>query len=144
MSNNVKKRIFYFDELRALAIVMVILCHIAVLYKPFGYSSLKACIPSFIYIVTHVAVPIFFMLSGALLLNRQHELKEFFKKRFSRILYPFIFWVIVAVLATLFLLGGDSTEVFKILLGKDRWTWFVWVMIGIYLILPVFMVTPHI
>ena len=137
MAGNVKKRIFYFDELRALAIVLVVLCHATVLYKPFTYETLKVSIPGILYILTHVAVPIFFMLSGALLLNRDYSLKEFYTKRFSRIVLPFLFWAFIAIIVMVGVFNKGSSEIFKILLGKNRWTWFVWVMIGIYLILPV-------
>lgn len=137
MANPTKKRIFYFDELRALAILMVVLCHTCVKYKPFVFESFKLAIPGSLYVLTHIAVPIFFMLSGALLLNRTYSLGDFFKKRFSRLLYPFIFWVIVAVFVSLFVLHNSFVDVSNILTGTDRWTWFVWVMIGVYLILPV-------
>lgn len=137
MANKTKKRIFYFDELRALAILCVILCHTSNIYEHHTFTSIKVAIPGVLYILTHIAVPIFFMLSGALLLNRKYDLREFFKKRFSRILYPFIFWVIVAIVVSLFVLHSGMGDAYKIFVGKNRWTWFVWVMIGVYLILPV-------
>jgi surface polysaccharide O-acyltransferase-like enzyme len=137
MGKTSKKRIFYFDELRALAILLVVLCHVVILYRPFTYDNSVAAIPGFLYILTHVAVPIFFMLSGALLLNRNYTLTDFYKKRFTRIILPFILWGGVACIGSYFVLGSDFTEVYKIITGKERWTWFVWTMIGMYLILPV-------
>lgn len=47
-------------------------------------SSIKAFI--------RVGIPIFFMISGALLIGKSNE--NFLSKRFSRILEPFIFWVL--------------------------------------------------
>ena len=137
MAEKTKKRIFYYDELRALAILLVILCHIVILYKPFTYDTVIHSMPGLVYILTHVAVPIFFMLSGALLLNRTYDLPGFFKKRFSRILLPFLFWAIIAIAVSLFVLGKGNSEAFKIFFGKGRWTWFVWTMMGIYLFLPI-------
>ena len=137
MAEKTKKRIFYFDELRALAIIMVILCHVVILYRPFAYDTAIHSVPGLLYILTHFAVPIFFMLSGALLLDRTYDLPGFFKKRFSRILLPFIFWVIVAIGISLFILHDDKSEAFKIFFGRDRWTWFVWAMMGVYLFLPI-------
>jgi surface polysaccharide O-acyltransferase-like enzyme len=137
MANPTKKRIFYFDALRALAILLVILCHSSLRYKPFVYTSFKVAMPAIFFIATHVAVPIFFMLSGALLLNRTYTLSDFFKRRFSRVLYPFIFWVIVAVFVALFGVHHGPHDAFKIVVGSNRWTWFVWVMMGIYLFIPV-------
>lgn len=137
MANRTKKRIFYYDELRALAIIFVVLCHASILYRPFIYTSLKVSLPGMFYILTHVAVPIFFMLSGALLLNREYDLRGFFKKRFSRILLPFLFWAIIAIAVSLFALHNSNKEAFRIFFGDGRWTWFVWTMMGIYLVLPV-------
>lgn len=137
MAEKTKKRIFYFDELRALAIIMVILCHAVILYRPFAYDSAIHSVPGLLYILTHFAVPIFFMLSGALLLDRTYDLPEFFKKRFTRILLPFIFWVIIAIVVSVFGLHEGSKEATKLFFGQNRWTWFVWAMMGVYLILPV-------
>ena len=89
MVEKTKKRIFYYDELRALAIIMVVLCHVVILYRPFTYDTAIHSVPGLFYILTHVAVPIFFMLSGALLLDRTYDLPGFFKKRFTRILCRF-------------------------------------------------------
>lgn len=135
--NKVKKRIFYFDELRALAILFVILCHSTTIYKPFYYNLSYLSIPSIMNILGWVGVPIFFMLSGALLFNRDYTLGDFFKKRFTRILIPFIFWMIITVIFDYFVLGYSTKTLINLVLGKKRYTWFVWVMIGIYLITPV-------
>ena len=91
---NSNKRIFYYDFLRAIAIILVILVHVDGIIG-YGFDSLKHAIPGLLTATTWPAVPIFLMLSGALLLNRSYTLSEFFKKRFARILYPFIFWVLV-------------------------------------------------
>lgn len=138
MATKTKKRIFYFDELRALAIIFVVLCHACILFRPFRYETLTVSMPGIFYVLTHVAVPIFFMLSGALLLNRDyHGLSAFFKKRFSRILYPFLFWIPIAIIISLFILHNSYNDAFKTFFGINRWPWFVWTMMGIYLILPV-------
>ena len=88
-----KKRIFYFDCLRALAILSVILYHIV---SKAGYIVYPdyAVIPSFNWVMTDVlatcfrcGVDLFLMLSGALLLNKSYKLSEFFKKRFASKFY---------------------------------------------------------
>lgn len=38
-----------------------------------------------------IGVPVFLMLSGALLLNREIDITDFLKKRLARLTYPFIF-----------------------------------------------------
>ena len=86
---NSNQRIFYYDFLRAFAIFAVILCHVDGII---GYSfwNLKVALPGLLTTIALTGVPIFLMLSGALLLNKEYSLKEFFKKRFSRIIYPFL------------------------------------------------------
>lgn len=128
------KRIFYLDILRAIAILGVIACHTSKMY-PTTYASLKVAIPSLMNIVGLVGVPLFFMLSGALLLNRDYDLKGFFKKRYSRILYPAIFWIAITSIAVYFLIGPN--EVIKIIFAQNRYTWFVWTIAGIYLFIPI-------
>lgn len=138
MADKVKKRIFYFDELRFLAILCVILCHTTTMYKPYYYYNPIISIPGALNLLGYIGVPLFFMISGALLLNRDYTLKEFFKKRFSRILIPFIFWLIITVYLHMTVLGTKPAVIIKLIYGVQSYTWFIWVMIGIYLILPVF------
>lgn len=137
MTNLVKKRIFYMDELRALAILGVILMHTTSTYRPFIYNNLKLGIPGILNALGCIGIPIFFMLSGALLLNRNYTISEFFKKRYTRILLPFIFYIVITLILEYFVLGSNTKQLIKIFFGDDRYTWFVWVIMGIYLFLPV-------
>lgn len=129
------KRIFYFDILRVIAILSIILCHSTRMFGLHNYSNLISAIPGLLNIVGTVGVPIFFMISGALLLNREYTLKDFFKKRFSRILYPAFFWISITIIGIYLFFKPES--IFKLIFGIDRYTWFIWVMIGIYLFVPV-------
>lgn len=129
------KRIFYFDVLRTIAILAVILCHTSRIFGKFNYTSIKLAIPGLCNVAGLVCLPLFFMLSGALLLNRDYALSEFFKKRFSRILYPAVFWI--AITSILFYFIFDPSRVSDLIFGENLYTWFIWAMIGIYLILPI-------
>ena len=76
----VKNRIFYYDFLRAFAIVAVIMCHV----DPFfgNYDPLiKQVLHSIFHNIGLVGVPIFLMISGALLLNRDESISYFLKKK---------------------------------------------------------------
>lgn len=129
------KRIFYFDVLRVVAILSIILCHTARYYSPFDFTNLKVAIPGLMNVIGMVGVPLFFMISGALLLNRKYDLKVFFKKRFSRILLPAIFWI--ALTSILYMTFIPHESITKIIFGQHRYTWFIWTMIGIYLFIPI-------
>ena len=89
------------------------------------------------------AVPLFVMISGALLLGRQYKIIDFLKKRLSRIIIPFIFWVIITIiLGILFLDKGFTYEYcINIFLGMGGSLgvhfWFIWMLIGLYLFIPI-------
>lgn len=134
-----KKRIFYFDEIRALAILFVILIHVS---KWFAAAetpqSLYWCFSSFLAALGNIGVPLFLMISGALLLNREFEFKDFFKRRFSRIFIPFVFWILIIMIFKFTVMRYDfSLEEIFIITFKDGFVWFVWMLVGIYLFYPV-------
>lgn len=94
-------------------------------------------IPAFLNMMGWVGVPLFLIISGALILNREYELKDFLKRRFIRILCPFIFWMIITLTLDYLLLGFSTKQLWSVFLGKHRYTWYVWALMGIYLFLPV-------
>src|ERR1700754_3409669 len=88
-------RSFGMDVTRAVACAMVVLLHIASTYF---YSFEPQWIPSDIFdSLTRGAVPIFFMLSGALLLRKDLPIVSFYRKRALRIVPPLVFWTVVYV-----------------------------------------------
>ena len=116
----VKTRIKYFDTLKFLAITGVIFLHCFILKDTveilnFNVVNLNQ--------IGRFGVPLFLLISGALLLNREIELKSFFKKRFVRICYPLIFFIILAY-------------VLKIYLHPLTAFWYCWMVIGTYLAIP--------
>lgn len=133
---NGKNRIFYLDEVRALAIVLVILCHVLREFcqiRPagtFGWNSAALLIDFGV-----MGVPLFLMISGSLLLNRNYELPDFLKRRFSRILIPFIFWAILLPIYKIFVYPTPASNYLKLFL--DSQYWFIWMLIGVYLFLPI-------
>ncbi len=79
-------------KLRAIACIMVVLLHCAAL-DFYAFSSKWSAVV-FYDSITRVAVPLFFMLSGATLLAKQEPLITFLKKRFIRIIPALVFWTI--------------------------------------------------
>lgn len=132
---NSTKRIFYYDFLRAIAIIMVILVHVDGLIG-YGFDSLKHAIPGLLTATTWPAVPIFLMLSGALLLNKSYGLSEFFKKRLKRIFLPFIFWASITCLIGFFYFNWNFDQVLKVFFGFSPF-WYIWMLLGIYLFIPI-------
>ena len=68
------KRILYLDEVRSTAILLVVLGHVI---RYFSYSYSSWLVASGIFSLTRIGVPLFFTVSGALLLTRKYEIKKF-------------------------------------------------------------------
>lgn len=133
-----KGRIQYYDNLRALAIFLVILTH----------SSMPAFDPSFgvfMVFLSLVASPsseLFVSISSSLLAPTKMPMMEFYKKRFSKLLFPFLFWSVFMV-GYRYLVGqiDGETALYRILLFPIKPTegvfWFVYAICGLYLINPI-------
>ena len=89
-------RIMYLDEVRSLAIMLVVIGHVSRLFSYDFYSWLFC---SGVFSLTRIGVPLFFTVSGSLLLTRKYEVKKFLEKRFKRVFLPFFFWIIVYIVA---------------------------------------------
>lgn len=87
-------------------------------------------------------VPVFIMLSGALLLDpaRQDSLSHFFKKRFMRILIPLIFWSAFYFMWFHFFRGDAFSWNYvrdQILVGMtDTHLYFLYIILGLYFSTP--------
>ena len=131
-----KERIFYYDFLRAFAIIAVIICHVDHFFGPLVGTTQIVAQMTF-HDIGRIGVPIFLMISGALILNRPYpDLTEFLKKRFTRIIYPFIFWIIL-ILAQLQYYRYNEAFLWNTFIGEPSITWYFLVLIWIYLFLPV-------
>lgn len=129
-----KERIFYYDFLRAFAIIAVLLCHADIFYGTL-ITPLEIITKYIIHDIGRIGVPIFLMISGALLLNRDYDLSDFLKRRFTRIIYPFIFWV--ALIALGFFVFHQYSNIIPIIIGDFSVTWYFWTLIGIYFAIPI-------
>ncbi|WCO02759.1 acyltransferase [Psychroserpens ponticola] len=142
-----KKRSIWMTNLRAVATIAVILLHVSapILYKYGKVSNTDWHIGNFFDGIVRWCVPIFFMITGALLLNEDYKLKVYLKKRFFRIIPPFIFWSLVYILYDHFTKTNSDTTLFafletlltKLLNGSKFHLWFVYVLLGLYLVIPI-------
>jgi surface polysaccharide O-acyltransferase-like enzyme len=61
-----------------------------------NYTQVKGTYPvDFYYAFSRIAVPLFFLLSGYLLLQKEEPLGVFFKKRAWKVFLPFIAWSLI-------------------------------------------------
>ncbi len=132
-----RKRINYYDTLRVLAILGIITLHIFQRWKTGDVLGMRIYAFSEI---TRFAVPVFLMMSGALLLNREMPISVFFKKRFSRICYPFVLYILIYIGVLLFILNTfPGFEDINRYLGylPFGWNWYFWMILGVYLSIPI-------
>lgn len=90
---NSPKRLYYIDILNILSCFAVVVLHCS--GGVFYYQKTRLWfIYMFLQTVAHFAVPVFFMITGANLLDyrKKYDTKTFFKKRAARTLAPFLFW----------------------------------------------------
>lgn len=147
---NQKTSIFYIDLLRCIAAFAVIIIHVLGplrgLYGEVPTSEwfAAASFNSF----TRWAVPVFMMISGALLLSndRPFDCKHYLSKRLGKVVIPFIAWTLIyAVIAGISFSQGQFTWSYEIssnlIDGANNtptWyhLWFFYDFIPLYFIIP--------
>lgn len=135
---NSQKKIQYFNNLRAIACILVLLTHIAM---P-GLDSKYSLFIVFFSILGSPSSELFITISSSLLAPTKREMFNFYKNRFIKLLPPFLFWSLITILVSL--INGKSTiqeSIHKILFigisPVHGVYWFVYVIIGLYLLIPI-------
>lgn len=130
------------DLIRVVAIFLVVVGHVSG-----QLTSRWGQIPDDLWRVANlygslgrISVPLFFMISGYLLMPRSESLRDFYTKRMPKVLIPFVVWSLIYLLwhcrshaCTL-----DLISRLILLEGTSYHLWFLYSLTGIYLILPVF------
>ena len=132
------------DLIRVVAIISVILIHVTnLLDNPIGGSSTLRWWTIDIYqSLGRLGVPLFLMLTGILLLTpskKDENITTFFKKRFTRIGLPFIFWSIVYFLWAYYAENQALTQDFiinGIFRGPYVSFWYIYMLLGLYFLTP--------
>jgi surface polysaccharide O-acyltransferase-like enzyme len=134
--------VYWADLIRVLAIYLVVVIHVSG-----QLTNVWGKIPQYQWVtadilggIARVGVPLFFMLSGFLLLPRSESLRDFYGKRMLRIVIPFVFWSIFYISLDCIGKPGVCTPQYLrpyILLQRSYFhLWFLYSLIGIYFILP--------
>lgn len=164
-------RLVWCDVVRLLAMFTVVMCHSA---DPFNFCP-DPDMPGLADVqwwgavygsVLRPCVPLFVMLTGALLLPVRREPSDFYRRRIPRVLWPFLLWSVVyalfpwvvgllgfapdAMLTFFPYSGADATQlslgtslgyIVRIPLNFSPIAvhmWYIYLLIGLYLYLPVF------
>lgn len=139
-----RERLLYLDLLRILATAFVVMLHSMGYYidsaAMYGTRTWYVCI--LLNALVRTGVPLFFMMSGFLLLSdaRTASFSDFYRRRLPRVLLPFITWDVVYFLYYR-IAGGKTidlrdffTELFSN--GSAYHLWFVYTLGAMYLIAP--------
>lgn len=145
----IRERVFYLDVVRAVAIVLVLMTHSFFAKYPEGmaYTESDALFGSF-YLFTLSCNGMFFMLSGALVLDK--EIRQgygFFWKRIARFLLLLAVWAVVTNVCGYVFHGmpfweavWQSVRYHSILIGGwsgyASYLWFMTVIVHLYVAAP--------
>ena len=162
-----KKHEVWLDVVRFLAMFFVVVSHAGDTFNmntPAGDSSFYSLMGQIWGSLARFCVPVFAMMTGYLLLPTHMGWSAFARKRIGRVLGPFAFWSVVYCLFPLFvgLCGGDLATLKNFFPFSDAaacdaptaWgylklvplsfcmmtthLWYVYMLIGLYLVLPLF------
>jgi len=131
------ERDYRLDLLRVFAISLVVLMHSP---RP---DSVSGFLLSGISYFTAPGLVLFFMISGALLLDNNLSTKDFLKRRFSKIVFPTLFWTFfylsVKYLGNLKPLPDICKSIISIPFSAQGHgvLWFMYTLAGLYLLAPI-------
>lgn len=130
-------RNFHLDQMRVISCIMVIAIHVCNIYnRAFpDLSQIDYSIAAFINSFSRISVPIFFMVSGALMAGREPNIKKSLD-RFLKYFIITIFWCAFYFLWTKLYLN-DTYDFHDILTTPtSKHLWFLYALLSIYLALP--------
>lgn len=137
------KRLDYMDWLRVLAIFTVVGVHVVSKIINTGHTGeWEWQFANWIDSGLRWCVPVFFMLSGALLLTMKREdpIGEFLRRRLTKVIIPLIFWSGIYIAYKIFEQGESYSfgEMLVLFLTDDVYyhLWFMYVIIGLYIMAP--------
>lgn|SRR5574344_86530 len=135
------------DTLRTVSTLLVILLHISAEYviksmNDFTFDS-SFWISNIVDSFSRICVPLFVLISGMFLVGRNETFEQSYQKRASRILIPLIAWTIIYLLYRMsisFVVSNiiDIKSLFvSVILGCPFYhMWYLFMIIGLYLITP--------
>ncbi|HEY4324706.1 MAG TPA: acyltransferase family protein [Mucilaginibacter sp.] len=137
-----KKRIFYYDLLKSIAIYLVCFYHFGALNIDFTKSAYPSLYFNyFLSGIASIGVPIFFMVNGALLLNKDYNIKNHIRK-IVVVGTLYLVWgaITLAILTPVF---GDHYSPLRFIKaiyntkdGRTNHLWFLLAIMYIYMLFP--------
>lgn len=138
-------RNYSLDIARILAIFAVILTHCSAKFVvDFDKTSFEFACGNLFDSISRIGVPMFLMISGSLFLNENREftIKNILTKYIVNIVVTTVIWAVIYSLVyniALPLMAGDAIDsgnIVKDILNGHHHMWYLYVIIGIYMIIP--------
>lgn len=140
-----EEQLVYVKVVRSFALLVIVTLHVAFpliyLYRSIDYADWW--IANNFYIMGKIGSPLFTMVSGLLLLNpgKDQPISVFFRKRFFKVLWPFLAWSTIYLVWRIMAVGTVFTpiEMVKLFIEGPVYyhLWFIQMILGLYLATPI-------
>ena len=142
-----KQEIPWIHMVRVVACVMVVMLHAL---PPLGEMAIKGFDRLFyqvVFVYTRPCVPLFFMITGFLILPyKEDNPLMFYKKRIPRVFFPLMIWgIIYAILPWVLGMYDYKEMMMELILSPIKppgliggILWYLFILIGVYLAIPFF------
>ncbi|WP_084783918.1 acyltransferase [Paenibacillus sp. FJAT-26967] len=141
-------RIIYIDILRIISILAVIILHITadLLTRTNDFDTTSWWISNIFNSVARFAVPVFFMISGAMILRIEvTSYRQFYRKRVLPLVIPLVIWSLIYGLYNQYVIRQSTMNAYEFLIDyayklvMDQnyiHLWFLYAIIAIYITVP--------
>ena len=151
MEKKLFQKIDYISFANVIATLAVVFLHVNGCFWDFSATEAYWKTANIIESIFYFAVPVFFMISGATLLDYhdRYGTKEFFLRRIHKSVIPYLGWSLISLIAQicLHLISIDEINARYVLSGLFagrivKIYWFFPVLFSVYLSVPVFALIP--
>ena len=146
-----RRRVVFLDFLRAIACLMVIITHCGECFYiadgpilNFALDDRSFSFVAFSISLVRSCVPLFVMASSYLMMPVEGSTRQFFTRRGGRVVIPFIIWSLIYTFSPCFVDGAPVDSVWSNLThliynfnDHAGHLWFIYMLLGVYLIMPV-------
>ena len=139
--------IYWIDLIRVVAVFQIVLVHLSyVIFFKEEVLSANWRAANFYDSFSRMGVPLFFMVSGFLLLGKTEPIVDFFRKRFVKVGIPTLFWSVAYLLWSVEAYTDGTMSPLRVALSMlkvmylgdvEIHLWFLYILIGVYLVVPI-------
>lgn len=137
----ISNRIVYFDVLRAVSIIAVIMLHVtATALHNYEIGTLEWNISNLYSSLSRFAVPVFIMISGALLLEKEIPITIIYKKYILRFVIAYLAYYVIYNIIDGLEHGRRFASIVKKVISFSYipyHLWFIVMIVGLYMIVPI-------